>query len=98
MISNCLCKHFLLSGLGTRAGAIPPTPGMVSTRKGDIHYVHVFDYTSDCVTLTSVPESITGRRLLCDDTEVEIERHEDKWLLYSPESQRDMNDTVIMLS
>ena len=28
---------------GTRAGVIPPTREMVSTRRGDTHYVHVLD-------------------------------------------------------
>ena len=81
----------------TRAGTIPPTPVMVSTRKGDTHYVHVLDYTSDCVTLTDVPETVRTATLLRDGTVVEMERRDEKTILFVRENQRDPIDTVIVL-
>jgi alpha-L-fucosidase len=83
---------------GTRAGAIPLSAGVVSTRKGDTHYVHALDTLSDSVTLTDVPPSVTSARLLRDSSPVEMEQRGDKWLIYVPESQRDPMDTVIVLS
>jgi alpha-L-fucosidase len=92
---------------GTRAGAIPPTPITVSTRKGDTHYVHILDFVSDCVTLTNVPEGITKATLLRDGSPVETEwmeknhfigQRDDKFTLFVPEEQRDSFDTVVVLS
>ncbi len=82
----------------TRAGAIPLGAGVVSTRKGDTHYVHALDYTSDCVTLTGVPDSVKSARLLRDGSAIELQRRDNKCLLYVPEAQRDPIDTVIVLS
>ena len=83
---------------GTRAGAIPPSPGVVSTRKGDTHYVHALDYLSDCVTLTSLPDTVKNARLLSNGAPVDLEQQGDRWLLSVPERQRDPLDTVIVLS
>ena len=83
---------------GTRAGAIPLGAGVVSTRKGDTHYVHALDYSSDCVTLTGVPNSVESARLLRDGSAIQIQRRDNKCLLYVPEAQRDPIDTVIVLS
>ena len=83
---------------GTRAGAIPPTAVSVSTRKGDTHYLHVLDYTSDCVTLTDVPRSFTHAHLLCNGETVEMEQQDNTLVLSIPEEQRDPYDTVVVLS
>lgn len=83
---------------GTRAGAIPPTEATVSTRAGDTHYVHVLNNTSDCVTLTDVPDSITSARLLRDGSPVEIVQRGERWQILVPEGRRDPIDTVLALS
>jgi alpha-L-fucosidase len=83
---------------GTRAGVIPLTATTVSTRKGDTHYLHILDYTSDCVTVTGVPDSVTQARLLSSGAAIEIERRDDKTILCIPEDQRDAIDTVVVLS
>ncbi len=49
---------------GTRAGAIAPTAVTVSTHKGNTHYLHVLDNTSDCVTIPALPEGVTKAHLL----------------------------------
>ena len=83
---------------GTRAGVIPPTSAMVSTRKGDTHYLHILENISDWVTLPSLPEGVTSARLLRDGTPVSIEQRSDKYVLLVPDDQRDDFDTVIVLS
>jgi alpha-L-fucosidase len=82
---------------GTRAGVIPPTTSVVSTRKGNIHYVHLLDYISDCVLLKNVPENLTNASLVKDGTHVKMERKADKVILTVPLEQRDDFDTVIKL-
>ena len=83
---------------GTRAGIIAPTPDLVSTRNGDIHYVHVLNYTSDWVSLTNVPETVKQAHLLRNGATVKMEHHDDKLVLCVPEEQRDSINTVVVLS
>lgn len=83
---------------GTRAGAIPPTLATVSTRRGDTHYIHILHDVTDSVTLTAVPASVTGARLLRSGAVVEIEQVDDKFSLFVPDEQRDPLDTVVVLS
>lgn len=83
---------------GTRAGVIPLTATTVSTRKGDTHYLHILDYTSDSVTVTGVPASVTKATLLSSGASIELERRDDKTILCIPEAQRDAFDTVVVLT
>ncbi|MFN8373612.1 MAG: alpha-L-fucosidase [Anaerolineae bacterium] len=82
----------------TRAGVIPPTKESVSTRRGDIHYVHVLDYISDCVTLKGVPEQVRKAKLLKNGNAIALERKDDTTVLTIPEDARDALDTVVELS
>ena len=83
---------------GTRAGIIPPTADVVSTRKGDIHYLHLLEHKSDSHTLTGVPDSIKHARLLSSGAGLAIERQADKFVITVPENQRDPFDTVVVLA
>jgi alpha-L-fucosidase len=83
---------------GTRAGAIPPTRESVSTRRGDVHFVHVLEYLSDSVKLKGVPENITQARLLRDGTAITLERSKDETRLIIPPELRDPINTVIELT
>jgi alpha-L-fucosidase len=83
---------------GTRAGAIPPTPVAVSTRRDDRHYIHVLDYTSDAVKLAGVPAHIQQAALLSTGQEVECTRQNDQFILLLPPELRDPVDTVVALS
>jgi alpha-L-fucosidase len=83
---------------GTRAGAIPASAGVVSTRKGDTHYVHILDNISDWVRLNGVPDTITSARLLCDGAPVEMNRSGDQVILNVPDERRDPYDTVVVLT
>jgi alpha-L-fucosidase len=82
---------------GTRAGAIPPSAGVVSTHKGDTHYVHILDNISDWVPLASLPAGATRAHLLRDGMPVSIERHNGEYILRVPDEQRDRFDTVVVL-
>jgi len=84
---------------GTRAGIIPPTSETVSTRRGDSHYIHILEDTSDYVTLRGVPETITAAGLLRDGASLVLERQDDTTTtLLVPAEIRDPPDTVILLT
>ncbi len=92
---------------GAHKGIIPPTRETVSTRLGDVHYVHVLDYLSDCIVLTGVPDTISKARLLHNGRELPVVRTEgnffvsratDVTTLYLPPEDRDKYNTVIELS
>ena len=83
---------------GTRAGTIPATSGVVSTRKGDTHYIHLLDYISDEVTLSDVPKTIKQAQLLGNGESVKMAWRDDKLVLLVPEESRDAINTVIVLS
>jgi alpha-L-fucosidase len=59
---------------GTRAGVIA-TPDGVSTRRGDVHYIHAYQYNSDRVMLSSVPETVTKASLLKDGSPLHLGNH-----------------------
>jgi alpha-L-fucosidase len=82
---------------GTRAGAITPTQGTVSTRRGDTHYVHLLEHDSDSAALDGVPETVTRAYLPRDGSPVEMERRDGRVVLTVPEAQRDPIDTVVVL-
>ncbi len=82
---------------GTRPGIISATKDTVSTRRGDVHYIHLLDYTSDVLILNQVPDTINKARLLCDGTQLSIERYGASFRLMIPEELRDPIDTVIEL-
>jgi len=80
---------------GTRAGVLP---GVISTRAGETHYVHVLNYTSDWITLKGVPKSLTQARLLRDNAPLELRRQDDSLVVVLKEEQFDPIDTVVVLS
>lgn len=83
---------------GTRGGSIPSANGVVTTRKGDTHYVHVLDYISDEVKLTDVPNTIKQAQLLSNGESVQMDWRDDKLVLRIPEDTRDPINTVVVLS
>jgi len=82
---------------GTRAGMIPPTRETVSTYKANRHFVHVLEYTSDCVKLIDVPEPVRFAYLLKDETPLATRWADNKFEICVPSSARDSFDTVIVL-
>ncbi len=82
---------------GTRAGIIT-TPDGVSTRKGDVHYIHALNYNADRVYLDNVPETITRAALLKDGSELNLGRANGRTYVTAPAEQRDPIDTVVVLA
>ena len=82
---------------GTRAGSIAPTATTVSTQRGDVLYIHVVDYVSDCVRLDAVPTAISHARLLRDGTPLPLERRDNKTIITLAPEHFDPFDTVIEL-
>jgi alpha-L-fucosidase len=82
----------------TRAGVVAPASAgtTVSTCSGETHYVHVFDYISDCVTLRGVPQGMKAA-LLRDNSTVKLMTRAGDVVLTIPAHQRDFADTVIRL-
>lgn len=81
---------------GTRAGKLAPSADVVSTNKGDIHYVHVLNYVSDCVTLTGLSGNYQAT-LLRDGASVKSVVKDDTLILTIPPEQRDPINTVVEL-
>lgn len=80
-----------------REGIIPASEGLVSTRNGDTHYLHVLDYVSDNVALKQLPENVSQAYLLRDGTPLNLRKVENKYLIDLPFEARDPYDTVIVL-
>jgi alpha-L-fucosidase len=94
---------FGVSLYGTRAGLIPSTRETVSTyqpgsdHSSGKHYLHILEYISDYVKLTSVPNTIKYATLLKDGSLVQMNRHDDFMILSIPVEKRDTINTVILL-
>ena len=82
---------------GTRVGIIQTPSSTVSTQKGDTHYILCLDYLSDCVSLDSVPESITKATLVSDKSPIKSIRNGSKLVLTIPSEKRNEFCTVIKL-
>ena len=83
---------------GTRAGVIPSTADVVSTRRDGVHDVHVLNYTSEVVALTNVPADVQHATLVHDGSEVKAIRQGDTLRLTIPWYYRDPIDTVVKLT
>lgn len=83
---------------GTRAGLITPDANVVSTRKGDTHYIHLLHYVSDVVVLSGVPDTVSQAHLLRTGEAVRIEHTDSGLMMTVPEDQRDPINTVVVLS
>ncbi len=91
---------------GTRTSVIPATEDTVSTYKqhpdqiqnGGNHFVHVLEYTSDCVVLQDVPDTVESAILLRDGTPIQIKRRGIETILTIPPDLRDPYDTVVLLA
>ena len=81
---------------GTRAGKLAPSADVVSTSKGDIHYIHVLNYVSDCITLKGLSGNYQAT-LLSDGSPVKSVLKEDTLVLTIPPEQRDPINTVVEL-
>jgi alpha-L-fucosidase len=83
---------------GTRAGTIPATKGVVTTRKDDKHYIHALDYISDEIKLSDTPDTLKQATLLSNGESINMDWRDDKLVIRVPEDARDAINTVIVLS
>lgn len=82
---------------GARAGTIT-TPDGVSTRKGDVHYIHALNYNADRVYLDNLPETIGKAALLKDGSELKLGKANGRAYVTVPAGQRDPLATVVVLA
>ena len=83
---------------GTRPGVIPPNQGTVSTQKSGKEFLHILEYTSDCVKISGAPESLTAAYLLKDGTPLPLKWRDDQLEICIPPALRDPFDTVVVLA
>ncbi len=82
---------------GTRAGSIKTPEAVVSTQKGDTHYLHVLDDVSDGVYIKEVPDTITSAYLLRDNSPLTLQPYQQGYYIALPFDLRDPFDTVLVL-
>lgn len=82
---------------GTRAGALTVPEG-VSTRRGDVHYVHALQYNADRIYLGDLPEGVTRAELLRDGSALPIQQWLGRPYVTVPAARRDPIDTVVKLA
>jgi alpha-L-fucosidase len=83
---------------GTRVGKLAPSTEVVSTSKGDTHYIHLLEYRSDCVKIELPANTQYRASLVRDGTAVKIEIKEGMLMLMVPAEQRDPIDSVVALT
>ena len=79
------------------AGTLVPTPGVVTTHRGPVHYLHLLDDISDVIEVQGVPEEISKATLLTDGAPVKLARKADRVALTIPSERRDPLSTVVRL-
>ncbi len=82
----------------TRAGTIQVPDQVVSTQKEGVHFIHVLDYISDCISIQNVPENITTAVLVDGSAPVKMAREGTKVILTIPPEQRNEFNTIVKLA
>jgi alpha-L-fucosidase len=81
---------------GTRGGPFKPGKDVVSTRKGDMVYVHVLQWHGDSIVLPALPKKILSATLMTGG-DVNLTQSESKLTLAVPKADRQKIDTIIAL-
>lgn len=81
---------------GTRGGPYLPTTRYVSTRRGDMVYVHVLHWSGDQLLLPALPRHVLTSRLLGGGP-VHMTQGASSVTLQVPAASQDASDTVIAL-
>lgn len=79
---------------GTKAGPIPPGPGMASTRRGKTIYLHILD-SSDRVFLPGFDLKIKGVKHFGDQMELKHRSNDFGLLIQIPKDKMDPVDTIV---
>jgi len=83
---------------GTRGGPVKPGQGFVTTRKGDVVYLHVFDTAPDEISLPALPRNVKSVEILGGGGSAEISRGSDTWTLKLPAARRKPIDTIVKIT
>ncbi len=82
---------------GTRGGPVPPRPWGVTTRRGDIVYVHVLDWTDPLLSLPPIGGRVTDAWMLATGEWVGVTESESGLTLSLPPGGDDEPDRVVVL-
>lgn len=82
---------------GTRGGPFKPNGAYVSTRKGDIVYLHVLNWPDAGVTLPALPRRIVDSQVLGMSGAARVTQTAESITVNVPAGERDAADTVIAL-
>jgi alpha-L-fucosidase len=82
---------------GTRGGPVGPRPWGVTTRKGNLIYLHILDWQDPVLALPKFPLSIKSAKFLKTGEKANFVERPDSLLLMLPEKPVDDIDTVVVL-
>jgi alpha-L-fucosidase len=82
---------------GTRGGPFQPTSALVSTRKGNVVYVHILKGSDETLTLPPLPKTIVKSQLLTGGT-VPLVQTDSGITLTIPQPDSQTIDTVVKLT
>ncbi len=82
---------------GTRGGPISAHPWGVTTRKGNMVYVHILNWQDSSLLLPSLPEHVKSVHFMKDGRSAEFIENSDGVLIRIPQSARDDDDTIAVL-
>jgi len=81
----------------TRGGPFKPTSTLVSTRKGNIVYIHVLQWGNEILTLPPLPKKIIASQLLTGGTTSIVQTDSDITLTVPPPDSQNI-DTIVKLT
>jgi alpha-L-fucosidase len=82
---------------GTRGGPVGPRPWGVTTRKGNLIYLHILDWPDPVLALPKFPMGIKSAKFLKTGEKAKFVERPDSLLLMLPEKPVDDIDTVVVL-
>jgi len=82
---------------GTRGGPFQPSPALVSTRKGNVVYVHVLEGSDRPLTLPPLPKKIIQSQLLTG-AEVPVVQTDSSITMTIPRPDAQTADTIVKLT
>ena len=82
---------------GTRGGPLSPRPWGVTTRKGNIFYIHILDWKDNVLALPKLPAKVKAAWLLKDGRRVEFADLGYGFVLNLPRGSLDPIDTIVVL-
>jgi alpha-L-fucosidase len=81
---------------GTRGGPYRPSKNLASTRRGNIVYVHVFNWQAGSINLPKLPRKVISSRLVTGG-EVVVKQTDESLTLTVPKPHQNALDTIVEL-